>query len=312
MALEAAAVETPTEGVTAPEAPTQDVDVTESGHQEFVFLRSEEAPAKAPESKEETPPAPDAEPAGAAPEPKPDPEPTDEDLERVLKHPKAQERIDRLAANKAGNLQQQRERDRAERDSKKAEATSYYEKLANDDFYEAQVKGHGEARILRWLADYKEAISEPDEPSAPVDTNLDSFKDEFTAEFNRLAIPEFQATVAATIPIWKDLPEAVHKQIGGLRFDPNGNWLADGLTAIGKGIADHIAKLERDHKAALDQAREAGRNEAHARREEASPVVVDARPGEDPGDIVRRYADGDPAVTRDQYRRALAATGKSY
>lgn len=317
MAEEALLAEAPAATAPAPEATANIVDdASESGshYEQFIFPSPDAAPAPAPESKapdnNDGAPAPDATPAEAAPAV--DPDPSDEEIERVLKHQKAQDRIERLAANRAGNLRQQEKADEAARTAKLAEATSYFEQLDDDTFYGEQVKKHGEPAVLRWIADYKDELSRAQNPPAAANPDIDSVKAEFTTAFNTAAIPEFVATVEGTIPFFKELPESVRTTLGALRYDPEGNWLADGLTAVGKGIADYIAKKDRDHKEAVTQAREAGRNEAVAGREQASPIVIDAKPGVDHQQVIDRYASGDPAISRSEYHAALRATGKTF
>lgn len=301
--------EAPVETAPAPEATANVLDDAPAGseYEEFVFRVDDAAPATAPEDEAPQTPAPDA---NSSPDvaPEPEPEPADEDIERILKHPKAQERIDRLAANRAGNLRQQEQAQQAAREAKLAEATGYFEKLANDDFYDAEVKKFGRPAVMRWVADYEEAIATPQNPPAAENPDIDSVR----AEFNAQAIPEFSRAVEATLPFYKELPESVRTTLGALRYDPEGNWLGDALTAVGKGIADYIAKKDRDHKEAVTQAREAGRNEAVAGREQASPIVIDAKPGVDHQQVIDRYASGDPGVSRSEYHAALRATGKTF
>lgn len=311
---------------TAPETPSAPVDGgnliadATQAYERFEFPVSD-APETAPEKTAPSEPAPkEPAPVATAPAekaPEPD-ELTDEELERVLRHPKGQERLDRLVNNKLGNRLQQ-EREAQAKDAKEWDAaTSYYERLAtDDDFYEAAVeaKGGGEAgeqAVLQYRADYLRAKQARETKDATPVVDDVAARAEYTQAFNSAAVSEFKDIVKATLPFYGDLPAETRTAIESASYKPDGNWLGDALTAIGKGVVKHIEGLERSHTAALREATTAGKNDAIAAREDAAPVVVDGNPGTDWNDIYRRYGEGDPKVSRDEFHRALKALGKDF
>ncbi len=280
-------------------------------------------PETAPETAAPSEPAADQKPETPKPDAaKPEATPDDDDLpddlvEKVLRHPKGQGRIDQLVNNKFGNrLQQEREtwaKEQRQQDEAWDKASEFYTKLTeDDDFFEEAVKNNGSPAIRRFMADYEERSALRNQSDKPAPVDLEAVKSEFTHDFNKAAVAEFQATVKATLPFFGELPEDVRAQIDGAAYDPERNWLEESLTALGTGIQKHIEKLKRDHSQALREAVEAGRNDANAERQTGAPVVVtDPDPGFDPRDIERRYALGDTSVTRADFRRALAMLGKS-
>jgi hypothetical protein len=306
---------------TAPETPSAPVDGgnliadATQAYERYEFPVSD-APETAPEKTAPSEPTPQ-EPAPAAPAPEakaPEPgELTDEELERVLRHPKGQDRLDRLVNNKLGNRLQQ-EREAQAKDAKEWDAaTSYFQRLTDDDdFYEAEVGKHGEAVVLRYRADYQDAKQARDTKSATPVVDDVAARAEWTQAFNSAAVSEFKDIVKATLPFYGDLPPEVRTAVENASYNPEGNWLGDALTAIGKGVVKHIEGLERRQTAALREATTAGKNDAIAAREDAAPVVVDGSPGTDWNDIYRRYGEGDPKVSRDEFHRALKALGKDF
>ena len=292
-------------------------------YESFEFPYPEEKPpavAEAPKPEEAAKPpdeAPAAPPEAAAPDPD---DLSDDELERVLKHPKGQARVDQLVNNKYGNAlqqaraeaQQARERVEAER-AVAAEAEAYYKKLSDDDaFFDEQIARHTRPKVLRWMADYEEHTASKANAASPSAVDLQAVKDELTQGWNTAAISEFQAVAKAVLPFYGDLPNETRATIESAKFDPAGNWLVDSMTALATGVQKHIERMERAHKDAIEEARQAGKNEAIAAREQSSPVLVNGQPGSDPYEIMRRFGRNDPDVTRDQFNAARKAAGLDY
>ena len=277
---DAAVLEAPPETVTAPVA---DIEVTE-GHQRWDFPSSDApqeiaapAPSAAPEA--EAAPVPEAK----AEEPQTPPDPDEAEIERILKHPSAQARIDQLTNNRFGNrLQQERaaaeQATRAklqEEQAKWEEATKTYTRLQSDDaYYAAMVEQNGEAEVLSFRANYQRAAQSRSAAATQPQFDASAYAQQFTKAFNEGAIGEFRDVVKQAIPFYGDLPEDVRTRVERAAYDPNGNWLADAMTALGKGVAAHIDSLQTKHAAALREAVEAGKNEAIASREEATPITI--------------------------------------
>jgi hypothetical protein len=306
--------------VAAPAADTSGFHDATGEHEVWEFpTKSEtaEAPA-APAPSEPTEPATPEPAAPPATAPEAD-ELSDDLIEKVLRHPNGQKRVDQLVNGKLGNRLQQERATWAQEQKQDADkwdtASAYHDKLAaDDDFYEAQVKEHGEDSILEFRANYiraakARATETPAQAPAP---DLAKLQTEFAHEFNTAAVGEFQRIAKATLPFYGDLPADVRARIDGAAYDPAGNWLADSLTALGQGVEKHIAQLNRAHAQALKDATEAGRNDAHAERQDAAPLVVNgADSGFDPHEIIRRYGLMDTSVTRGDYHKALRLTGQS-
>lgn len=238
------------------------------------------APAKAADGQSPTTP-----PEGAAQQG--DPDLPDEELEKIVRNPKVQARIDQLANNLTGNkLQRERERLRAELQKEIQEEQARWERL--DEAYQFLVAegrekfmdrfGVDEADAAKWEADYlRERRRGPDAASAPVDRS--QIENEVTMALAQGAIEEFRRGVEA-LPFYGDLPDDSKKALAALKFDPATNWFADGLNALAAGLKARDDKIEREHKKALDEARQAGANNAHAEREESAPIVVGGSPSE--------------------------------
>lgn len=241
---------------------------------------------------------------------------TDEQLEELVRNERVQSRIEQLANNRLGNrLQQEREKARREVQQEAEQweqATNYYNRLQqDDDFYEQQVQAHGEEAILDFRANYMRAAKQRN-GAAPVD--VEAVRAEYREQFNQGAIPEFQEALKQLTPFYDELPEDSRKAIEGLAYNPEGNWLADGFEAYAKGVSKYIEGLERKHKEALDEAREAGRNEARAAREEGKAVVVNnGQPGDfDPHQVIREYGLMQGDWSREDFHRAKKMLGEHF
>lgn len=246
----------------------------------------------------------------------------DEEVERILRHPKGQERLNRLLQNKYGN-ELQRQRAEIERQVREAirredeqwrEAESYYHRLQTDDaFFDAQVAKHGKPAVSRWIADYETAQEARNARAGGREQfDADSFRAEFATAFNNAAVEQFREIAARSLPFYGDLPDETRKRLESLRYEPDGNWLADGFRALAEGVEKHIAKLERQHAEALAEARKAGRYEAIAEREESQPVVVESEPGEFRTwrEVEFAYAEG--RMSREEFRRQMSRFGKDF
>lgn len=310
------AVMTPEAPAITPESVPAGVGDATGGYESFEFDYPEATPA--PDGKRA-----DATPAPAAHLQEPDDLP-DEELDRVLKHPKGQTRLDQLVNNRYGNqLQQarqeaQRAREQAVREfqqeqQKRAEAATFYQKLSNDDaFFDDQVAKYGRPAVLHWMGDYETAIEAENQGTPAAD--IERIQRDYGTAFNAQAIDEFRTIAKATLPFYGDLPDDTRAVFEKLAYDPAGNWLADAMTALASGVQKHIDGLERRHKEALDQARQAGKNEAIASREEASPVVV--APSSGTGghstwkEAERAYAEG--RIDRSEFLREKARFRVTY
>ena len=161
------------------------------------------------------------------------------------------------------------------------------------------VQENGEAEVLSFRANYQRAAQARNAPPPPPVFDTAGYQRQFTEQFNQSAIGEFQNVVKATLPMYGELPEEVRQRVEAVQYDPNGNWLADAMTALGKGFESHIASLKRSHDAALREAVEAGKNDAAASREEATPLVVSG----DLGDM-RTWAECELAYAEGRVPRA--------
>lgn len=214
--------------------------------------------------------------------------------DRLEKLPDYQARQERLLENKHGNTLQI-ERARIERETREAvqaeeadwaKAADFYYDLQNDPAFRAQEIArlnadgqNGEAALKVWEGTYEvehgKRETERRAPKAASDpAAIAALKTEFATSFNGTAIGEFQEYARQAIPFYADLPEDTRKAIDTLKYDPAGNWFADGLSALGKGVQKHIETLQQQHTRALAEARLAGKNEAHADREDSGPVIV--------------------------------------
>ena len=228
------------------------------------------------------------------------------------------ERIDQLVLNRYGNkLQEAREQAaqealRREETDRKAweEATGYYERLRTDEgFRTEQLRQYGEAGVLEWEAKYLRAA----EARTAGDRDSGVSRQRFEEAFNQAAINEFQGAVKEEFPFYGELPEDTRKVIEGARFDPAGNWFADSLGALAKGVTKHIDQMERKHQQALEEAREAGRTEGRGERAEDGPVAVNRGVGQDSTSfkqVERAYAEG--KLSNSEWERQKKTFGIDY
>ena len=309
-------------------APAVEQTISESGYQKIEFAHRDTPAAVADAPVQKAPPV-QATPPVDGSQPEAPEEMSDEELEKVLRNPKAQARVDQLVNNRYGNkLQQERERARREAieqqavDSKtRADADAYYKKLSeDDDFFDARVAEHGRPKVLRWMADYEETVEAlaKASPDRGPSIDVEQVRAEYGTAFNHTAINEFKDIAKATIPFWGDLPDDTRAHIEALAYDPDdrrpGGWLADALSALASGVAKHIDGIEKRHNAALENARQAGKNEAIASVDDRGPVVVMGSNGSPLdslswSEIEEKYAFGE--LNRDQFRDAARKRGKS-
>lgn len=248
-------------------------------------------------------------------------EPDDDVLERVLRSSKGQARVDQLVNGKLGNRMQQlepevRQRLQAEDAAWKAKHEFYEKLVSDDDFYSrviADPVNKGEIEVKQWIVDHERKLAERNSATngGVADATIQQKLAEYDAEFNKVAIAQFQEGASKLIPFWAELPEETRAAVGSLRYDPDGSWFSNGLKAVFDGVNKHLTTLTADHKKALDEAREAGRNQAFAEREERGPVVVDnGKPGspyKNAKEVESAYING--RINRDQYRSELARFG---
>lgn len=321
----------PTEGTAAPAesapettAPSDGMPDATTAYERFDFpAPSDEPPAKEPPAAA-PPPAeaatPKADEASAPKEPPAEGEDDipDEEWERITRS----KRFDRLVDNRYGNKLQQ-ERDRiaaAEREKVQQEAAAWdqatetFNRLQDDESYrEEMARTHGEPAVLRFQADYQDAFKQRQAAGQNVVPAAvrQQLQVEVTQSFNTDALGIFK-DVTSKAAFFNDLPEDAKQVITNLAPGQE-NWLDAGFKALADGINARFDALTKQHQAALREATEAGKNDAIASRTEAAPVVINSQgQSVDPYDIIRRYAEGDTGVSRDQYRKALVVTGKDY
>src|SRR5690606_24360025 len=154
----------------------------------------------------------------------------DEEVERVLRHPKGQERLNRLLQNKYGN-ELQRQRAEIERQVREAirredeqwrEAEAYYHRLQTDDaFFDAQVAKHGKPAVSRCIADYETAQEARNARAGGREQfDADLFRAEFATAFNNAAVEQFREIAARSLPFYGDLPDETRKRLESLRYEP--------------------------------------------------------------------------------------------
>lgn len=306
------ATATPEAPATVPESAPATEPGAGAGYESFVFPHREEPQpeaAKAPEESARTAPVEAKAPAG-------DDDLPDDAIERVLKHPKAQSRLDQLVNNKYGNeLQKARgDQERIRREAveeheqsqrQRAEVADTWKRLSEDDsFFDEQVARHGRPTVLEWMAKAERAMEA--EKTAPPAADVEAVKAEYGTAFNHAAVNEFKTIAKATLPFWGDLPDETRAHIESLAYVPDddrpGGWLADALSALAAGVGKHLDQVKRSHREELDQARMAGKNEAIAAREDAGPVMVAPSSGSaftSWTDVMEAYAAG--RMSREQF-----------
>jgi len=309
----------------APEAPPSDAALFNDPSQAYgrlTFSSEKDEPegeTATPDAGEE--PAPEASPPSPAAESTapPDDDLTPEELARFERSSKAQERITQLANNVAGNkLQTERERIRREveaelqdRDTKFEKASEYHNSLVDDEeFFKTEVGKHGRVAVMRWMADFEESAAARGKPGAaapPVD--MEAIRSEYAQEWNTQGAQVFADTLKSQ-PFYSELPQALRTKFEKGESDPNAaHWVADWMDGLGKWVTS----LKTEHAKALHEARTAGKNEAQAEHEDTGPVVTSPTgPATDPAEIERRYGQGDPSISREDFKKALKAQGKDY
>jgi len=231
--------------------------------------------------------SPPAEPEASAPE---------IDIEEILSRPEVQQAIERRAANLAGNrLQQQLQQ---EQEWKQAEA--YYQRLSDDDeFFEQQVKEHGEAKILRWIADYKAAKEERDR--APL---LEPQLYQLAEQFNQAAITAFKGYVQRS-PLWNQMPREWRQEIEGLSYDSTTPWIEKALKllvdAASRGPSAKLARQAEQTRQAFQQSRQG-----------PVPAPAGNRVAVPPQKIIEDYAYGRGPWTLEDYEWAKRQLGQDW
>jgi hypothetical protein len=209
----------------------------------------------------------------------------DVDIEELLKRPEIQQIIERRAANLAGNRLQ--EQVQQERQWKAAE--EYYQRLAeDDDFYEEEIRKHGKARVLRFLADF-EAAKEAREKQPQVEPMLIQMAE----QFNTAAIGAFKTYVKQS-PLWHIMPQETRQRLESIAYDPETPWIEEAL----KLLVDAAAKGGQPRLA-----RQAEQTRQAFQRTAGGPLPAPAanRASVDPRKIIEDYAYGRGNWTIDDY-----------
>ncbi|MEY4763056.1 MAG: hypothetical protein RLZZ200_2912, partial [Pseudomonadota bacterium] len=208
---------------------------------------------------------------------------TDDEIERVLKHERAKGRIEEVVNGRLGNRLQQERARIAESVRQEIAAEAEQWKAADDHYHGLQAKAEEDPAFKDWLLFSDEADAVAHRAWLNDYTNRSKFRNAkpategdvsgtFVQRFNEGAAQALREIIAGSLPIYGDLPKESRDAIEAI--DPSKeNWLEDALKALSSGLDKHIEKLNAAHKAALDEAVRAGRNDAIADREERSPVA---------------------------------------
>jgi len=196
-------------------------------------------------------------------------------LERVLRAEPAQKRIQRLANNLAGNLLQQKQQEEAQW----READAYYRRLKEDpDFYEEQVRIHGEDRVIEWQATYLRESKKRQMANPELAAQLQAV----VAQLNQ-QMAQYASQKLRELPLYQHLPAEAKKAID--EPDVEGDWLT--------AMVEALKKIDLDRM--LREARQAGATEAAAKRaaERGAPLPTAAEETvdiEDPRAVLLRWA----------------------
>lgn len=170
----------------------------------------------------------------------------------------------------------------------------------NDDYFQWKASVIKEHKALTTKA-----------PPPPADAG--ATRDEHWDSFNTMAIPEAKEILAAQAPWYRDMPIEHRRNIEGLAFNREENWLEGILGAFVKGTeAVHEKKL----KDAVAAAREAGKNEALAEHRPDTPLspaaATTGKPLSAHEVLIEHGMNGHKNITRAQLTAAYAELGMNY
>jgi hypothetical protein len=308
----------------APSLPGDAIRDASVAYERYVF------PAR--DGAEEAKPAQEEKPASEAPQteqkaeteaPKGEAEPEGgEELEKLLSDPKIKRKIEDIVNGRLGTrLEQERKKIREQLESevrqqeqKWQEATQYYQRLVEDpDFAEEQERQYGREAVETFKRNYELAASARAAQADPVIRQ--AVAAQVITQFHEQAVSDFK-DVVQSLPIWDRLPADAKETIQGLQFEPTPgtSWFEKGMQALADGIAKMLQRIEDDHRKALEEAREAGRNEAAARREAVRPIVMGGKieTAEDAQRVIYEYGMGIGSWTREDFNRARRILRQDY
>jgi hypothetical protein len=248
----------------------------------------------------------------AEPEPEAKAEEQPDELDRLLSDPKVKKKLDDMVNGRLGSrleqerkrIQEQLEREIRQKEQQWSEASQYYQRLLEDvDFADEQERQFGRQAIEEFKRNYELAYQARVAQADPVIRN--AVAAEVVNEFNNAAISEFKEVVQS-LPVWDNLPADVKETIASLQATPEGGWFNEGMKALGVGIAKMLERINDEHRRALEEAREAGMNEAVARREQVRPIVVNGKieTADDAQRVIYEYGLGIGSWTREDFNRA--------
>jgi hypothetical protein len=248
----------------------------------------------------------------AEPVPAAEAEPQPDELDRILSDPKVKKKLDDMVNGRLGSrleqerkrIQEQLEREIRQKEQQWSEASQYYQRLLEDvDFADEQERQFGRQAIEEFKRNYELAYQARVAQADPVIRN--AVAAEVVNEFNNAAISEFKEVVQS-LPVWDNLPADVKETIASLQVTPEGGWFNEGMKALGVGIAKMLERINDEHRRALEEAREAGMNEAVARREQVRPIVVNGKieTADDAQRVIYEYGLGIGSWTREDFNRA--------
>lgn len=229
----------------------------------------------------------DTTPSTAAPAAATSDQPGDADLDKLINDPRVQARIDRLAANRAGNLRAAEQKESAEWAAADKFYTEYTEKVEGDKelaTYYATSMDPDAVEVRRFLENYdagRKAREARDSQTQSVD--VDALRATHMDEFNVGALQEFKGTLAKS-PVWGHLTEQLKKDITAGKHNGE-SWFSDYVDRIG-------ADLDKAMKRVRDSALEAGRNEQAANTQGAPIVITPGGPSMSPLQIITAHMNG--------------------
>ena len=245
-------------------------------------------PAEPPKPEAATqPPASDARPDATVPTGDPAPRDlSDEEVEELARNPKLAARIERLAANRAGNLLDQG-RKAEEAWNKAVEANNGIEALGQSTNPEDQVKYRtllGDPEVAAWRAQFLTAKAQREQAaSAPAGVQD---RDALLQDFNEGAAKEFASIIAKT-PWYSEFPAGLRTRIeGAQQANTKVTWLEE-------WVGDYVAETEKYWKGQVKAAADAARADAQASGAPANPPrVPEAGASQDlnANDIINRHA----------------------
>lgn len=236
---------------------------------------------------------------------------SDEDFQKLVRDNKRlQDEITKRTNGLVGNrLQREREAAAAQERQRVTESQQLWETatarwqeieaLAEDDPDEYREVINDPA-VAKFRSDYlawkgtrvAEAAPKPADPSV-------EFQSRFVTSFNNEAIGEFRDYAKAAISYYGELPERTRKAIESAAYDPNGNWFAESVTELVRGID---SRWEKRLKTEVEAARQAAKNEALADPSDQPLIVGSKGPARSAQDIIAAHANGEHVDQATLYR----------